>query len=301
MSKVLITGGSGLVGSHLKEILPNATYISSKDYDLTSESAVNSLFSERWTHVIHLAARVGGILENINFPAEFIEENLLMNTLLLKYARLNSVKNFTAILSTCIYPQSYSKYPMDESAIHVGSPEITNFAYAIAKRTIAVQIDAYRKQYGMEYNYLIPCNLYGEFDRIDDKKSHFVTALINKIIVAEKSGERMVNLLGTGSPLRQFMYAGDLAAVIKYCIENGITESFNVANNENLTIKEIAEIAVKACEVDLEIEFDGISPDGQYRKDVSNTKMLSIIPDFEFTPLAKGIRKVFDRYKFERT
>jgi GDP-L-fucose synthase len=301
MSKVLITGGSGLVGSHLKEILPNATYISSKDYDLTSESAVDSLFSERWTHVIHLAARVGGILENINFPAEFIEQNLLMNTLLLKYARLNNVRNFTAILSTCIYPQSYAKYPMDESAIHVGSPEITNFAYAIAKRTIAVQIDAYRKQYGLDYNYLIPCNLYGEFDRIDDKKSHFVTALINKIIVAEKSSERMVSLLGTGLPLRQFMYAGDLAAVIKYCIENGITESFNVANNENLTIKEIAEIAVKACEVDLEIEFDGISPDGQYRKDVSNTKMLSIIPDFEFTPLAKGIRKVFDRYKFERT
>jgi GDP-L-fucose synthase len=213
---------------------------------------------------------------------------------------LNSVRNFTAILSTCIYPQSHSAYPMDESAIHVGSPEITNFAYAIAKRTIAVQIDAYRKQYGLDYNYLIPCNLYGEFDRIDDRKSHFVTALINKIIVAEKSSEQMVSLLGTGSPLRQFMYAGDLAAVIKHCIENGITESFNVANNENLTIREIAEIAVKACEVDLEIEFDGISPDGQYRKDVSNAKMLSIIPNFQFTPLAKGIRKVFDRYKLER-
>lgn len=297
MSKVLITGGSGLVGSHLKQILPDATYISSKDYDLTSEAQVKDLCSQNWTHIIHLAARVGGILENISFPAEFIEQNLLMNTLLLKYSRLNNVENFTAILSTCIYPQEYFEYPMDEFVIHSGSPEITNFAYAIAKRSLAVQIDAYRKQYNLKYNYLIPCNLYGEFDRIDDKKSHYVTALINKIIKAEASGERKINLLGTGSPLRQFMYAGDLAFVIKYCIDNNISESFNVANNENLTIKEIAEIAVKTCGVDVKIDFDNTSPDGQYRKDVSNKKMLDILPEFEFTPLNVGIRKVFNLYK----
>ncbi len=298
MKKILVTGGSGLVGRHLKEILPDAYYISSKDYNLVSENDVKNLCEKGWDHIIHLAAKVGGIIENINFSADFIEQNLLMNTLLLKYARLNEVPRLTAILSTCIYPDVFDNYPLKEEDLHKGAPQKTNFAYAIAKRSLAVQIDAYNKQYQTKYNYLIPCNLYGEYDKIDEQKSHYLTALLGKIIKAEREGKTKINLLGTGKPLRQFMYGGDLARTIRYCINKELEESFNVAVDENISIKEIAQIALKACDKEnFELFFDQISPDGQYRKDVSNAKMKSLLPDFEFTPLEDGIKKVYQFYK----
>jgi GDP-L-fucose synthase len=302
MKKILVTGGSGLVGRHLKEILPEATYISSKDYDLRSETDVKRLCAQDWEHIVHLAARVGGIIENINFPAEFIEQNLLMNTLLLKYARLNRVPRLTAILSTCIYPDVYEQYPLKEEDLHKGEPQKTNFAYAIAKRALAVQIDAYNQQYETKYNYLIPCNLYGEYDKIDEKRSHYLTALLGKIISAEREQKSQINLLGTGKPLRQFMYGGDLARTIKHCIETDIHESFNVAVDENRSIREIAEIALKATgHEDFTLVFDRTSPDGQFRKDVSNARMKSFLPDFEFTPLPDGIRKVYQFYEANQT
>lgn len=298
MKKILVTGGTGLVGRHLKDILPKATYISSSDYDLTSESDVKMLCEKGWDHIVHLAARVGGILDNMHFPAEFIEQNLLMNTLLLKYSRLNQIPKLTAILSTCIYPDTYETYPLREEDLHMGPPQSTNFPYAIAKRSLAVQIDAYNKQYQTKYNYLIPCNLYGLYDKVDEQKSHYLTALIGKIIIAERNGEKQIKLLGTGNPLRQFMYAGDLAETIKHCIENDLHDSFNVSTEENLSIKEIAEIALDVCEIgNLDIVFDQTSPDGQYRKDVSNERMKQLIKDFTFTSLSDGIHKVYNYYK----
>jgi GDP-L-fucose synthase len=145
---------------------------------------------------------------------------------------------------------------------------------------------------------LIPCNLYGLYDKVDEQKSHYLTALIGKIIQAQNNNDSKINLLGTGKPLRQFMYAEDLARVIKFCIDNDLYQSFNVATDENRSIKEIAEIAIDALDIkNLEIVFDQTSPDGQYRKDVSNEKLKSLIPDFEFTPLKIGINKVYSYYK----
>lgn len=298
MTKILVTGGSGLVGRHLREYLPDADYISSKDFDLRSESDVKRLFETDWSHIVHLAARVGGILENINYPAEFIEENLLMNTLLLKYARLAGVPRLTAILSTCIYPDVYERYPLVEEDLHNGPPQRTNFAYAIAKRALAVHIDSLNTQYGLRYNYLIPCNLYGEYDKVDESRSHYLTALLGKIIKAEREGRNHIDLLGTGMPMRQFMYGGDLAKAIKRCIDEDVTGSFNVAVTENRSIREIAEIALAATgNNEMELRFDSTSPDGQFRKDVSNGKMIAAFPDFDFTPLADGIKRVYQYYK----
>jgi GDP-L-fucose synthase len=298
MKKILVTGGSGLVGSHLRRILPDATFISSADFDLRSESDVKRLCAGGWDHIVHLAARVGGIIENIRFPAEFIEENLLMNTLLLRYARLEGVPRLTAVLSTCIYPDVYPTYPLVEEDLHKGEPQRTNFPYAIAKRALAVQIDAYRKQYGLAYSYLIPCNLYGEFDKVDEQRSHYLTALLGKIIKAEREGMDEIRLLGTGTPLRQFMYAEDLARVIRRCIEAGIDESFNVAVDENRSIREIAEIALDVCAPGrFRLTFDHVSPDGQFRKDVSNARLRRLMPDFRFTQLREGIERVYSYYK----
>jgi GDP-L-fucose synthase len=294
--KILVTGGSGLVGTHLKKILPDAIYLTSKDYNLISEIDVDRMYKElKPDCVIHLAARVGGIVDNINHPAQYFTDNVLMNTLLVEYAHKYGIERFIGILSTCIYPDKVEKYPLTEEMLHLGPPTPTNFSYGYAKRCLAVQIDAYNKEYGTKYNYLIPCNLYGEGDK-DGNNSHFVTALIRKIWEANKDGRDKITLFGDGTPIRQFLYVGDFCKIIKYVINNEIYDSFNVATNETLTIKEIAEIAINECSRGLEIEWDTTKPNGQYRKDVSIDKMISIVKGFEITSLRDGIKKVYNEY-----
>jgi GDP-L-fucose synthase len=294
---ILVTGGSGLVGRHLKKILPEAIYISSKDFDLTNEQDVISMFElYKPTSVIHLAAMVGGILDNMNKQAEYFTKNTLMNTLMVHYSYKYGVKQFVGMLSTCIYPDTLEKYPMDESVLHLGPPAETNFSYGYSKRCLSVQIDSYNKQYGTKYNYLIPCNLYGENDKDDENKSHFVTALIKKIQDANKNNQNEITLFGDGTPMRQFMLVDDLVEVIKYVIENDITESFNVATIENYTIKQIAEISLKASNSEnIKLKFDTTKPNGQYRKDVSIEKLKSIIPNYNPTTLYDGIKKLYEK------
>ena len=280
-----------MVGKHLQEILPKATYIGSKDCNLTSWKEVEyMMFLQKPTHIIHLAAKVGGIQDNISKPAEYFDDNILINTNMLKASLQFNVKRFTGILSTCIYPNTVKNYPMKEEDMFLGSPAISNFSYGYAKRCMAVQIDAYNKQYGTKYNYLTPCNLYSEYDNFShDTKMHFMTALLKKI----KVSNRELNLLGTGKPLRQFMYAGDLARVIKKVIDNDITNSFNVATSENLSINKMANISLKVLNKNLKINYSKPELDGQFRKDVSNEKLLSYIPNFKFTSFEEGIKKVY--------
>tara|TARA_R110001606_G_scaffold27574_6_gene87944 strand:- start:1759 stop:2643 length:885 start_codon:yes stop_codon:yes gene_type:complete len=290
---ILVTGGTSTVGKHLKEILPNAVYISSKDCDLTDIKMVRWLISSYTPDVVvHLAAKVGGIQDNIAKPAEYFDDNILMNTNILKVSHEYKVKRFIGILSTCIYPDKVDSYPMKEEVMFDGPPTPTNFSYGYAKRALAVQIEAYNKQYGTEYNYITPCNLYSEYDNFDnDKKMHFITALLKKI----KASDGELNLLGTGKPLRQFMYAGDLAKVIKLTIENDVTESFNIAYPVNQSINDLAEKALGSLKKNYYIKYNNPELDGQYRKDVDTTKMLSLFPEFKFTSYEEGIKKVYDK------
>ena len=291
---ILVTGGSGLVGKHLNDILPNAVYISSKDYNLTDLQQVRDMMNEyKPNSVIHLAARVGGIVDNINHPVDYLEENVLMNTNVLKACHEFDVEKVIAILSTCIYPDVVDTYPMREEDLFNGPPTPTNFSYGFAKRCMAAHIDSYRKQYNKKWSYLIPCNLYGEYDKYEEHHSHFVSALIKKIYEADES----IELWGTGKPLRQFMYGGDLARVIKYMIDKDVVGSFNVAPEWVHSINDLAEIGKKACLKDkLVVNYDNTKPDGQFRKDVDSSKLLSVLKDFEFTPLEEGIKKVYDNF-----
>lgn len=293
---ILVTGGSGMVGKSLKELIPQAVYISSKDCDLTNPIEVELLIKTHKPEVIiHLAAKVGGIIDNINKPAEYFDDNILMNTLLLKSAHKYGVERFIGILSTCIYPDSVIRYPMSESMLHLGPPTPTNFSYGYAKRSLAVQIDAYNKQYGTKYQYLIPCNLYGEHDKFGEN-SHFVAALIKKIHNAKISGHDKMTLFGTGTPLRQFMHSNDLAMIIKKCLDDNIYDNFNVATEENVSIDEIARIALKACDAEhIGIEYDSTKPDGQYRKDVSIDRLKNLIPDFSAISLYDGIKETYSK------
>lgn len=291
--KVLVTGGSGLVGKSLKDFIPNAIFLSSKDCDLTSEHAIDKLLSkEKPDAVVHLAAKVGGITDNISKPAEYFEDNILMNTLIVKCSLKHGIKRFIGILSTCIYPDIVDNYPMLEVDLHAGPPTETNFSYGYAKRCMAVHIDACNKQYGTNYQYLTPCNLYGEFDKFGDN-SHFIAALIKKIHNAKLNNTNLL-LFGDGTPLRQFMHAKDLAYVIWYCLEYGVYDNMNVAHPDNLTIDQMTRIALKACNAEhLSIEYDITKPNGQHRKDVSIALLKSKIPSFNPTDLEKGVREVY--------
>lgn len=298
MSKILVTGGSGLVGNYLKKYLPNAIYLSSKDFDLTTEEGVKRMYlKHRPEIVIHLAAKVGGIIDNISKPAEYYTQNVMMNTLLVDYAKKLNVKRFIGILSTCIFPDVMETYPMKEEDLHLGPPTLTNFSYGYAKRSMAVQIDAYNKQYGTQYQYLTPCNLYGVGDKDHETNSHFITALVKKIFDAKQNNEDSITLYGDGTPLRQFMFAEDFAKVIYEVITNDIYDNFNVAGEENLSIKEMANIALQACDAEnLQIKWDTNKPNGQYRKDVSIEKLKSLLPDFSPLKLSEGIKMVYNSY-----
>ena len=298
--RILVTGGSGLVGRSLQKILPEATYISSKDCDLCSEIDVMVMYDQyKPDIVIHLAAKVGGIVDNINKPAEYFTDNIMMNTLMVKWAHKYKIPRFIGVLSTCIYPDNTVHYPMGEEQLHNGPPTSTNFSYGYAKRCLAVQIDAYNKQYNTKYNYITPSNLYGEHDK-SGANSHFVTALIKKIHEAKINSEKHITLFGTGKPLRQFLHVSDLSKVIKYCIDHDVIESFNVATSENKSIAEIAEIALKACSAEnLIVKYDTTMPDGQYRKDVSIDKLLSIYPEFKPISLFDGIKQTYETFKNE--
>lgn len=293
---ILVTGGSGMVGKSLFKLQPNYIYISSKDYDLTNENDVKDMFEKyKPTKVVHLAAKVGGIIDNIKKPHEYFIENIKMNTNMVEYSHKFGVKQFIGILSTCIYPDYVERYPMTEDDLHLGPPTITNFSYGYSKRCLAVQIDSLNKQYGTKYQYLTPCNLYGEYDKMGEN-SHFVAALLEKIIQANTSSQNEITLFGSGNPLRQFMYSDDLAWVINECLNNDIYESFNVASKENLSIKEMAEKTLKVLDLEhIIIKFDTTKPDGQYRKDVSIDKLNNLLPNFNPLPFEKGIKQVYDK------
>lgn len=296
--RILVTGSNGLVGHAMREIMPTAMYVTRADYDLLCERDVQRMYNRlRPAMVIHLAAKVGGVLVHSKCPAEFLEENVIMNALMVKYARINDVGRFLGILSSCIFPDVMPHYPMVEEDIHAGAPPTTNFTYGIAKRVLAVHIDSYNKEFGTKYNYITPCNLYGAHDQTDENRSHYIPSLIKKIHIALKEGSDSILLYGDGTPLRQTLYVKDLANIIKIIVDRDITESFNVVSDDNFSIDEIAKIALEATNSQhLKILYDKTKPNGQYRKDLDNSKMKRLIPDVRFTPLSVGLKEYYDGY-----
>jgi GDP-L-fucose synthase len=292
--KILITGGNGLVGRHLRETLQHPVSPRRHIYDLLNEEDVHRMLGKYKPEiVIHLAARVGGIVDNITNPVDYYEQNILMNTNVLKACHEHNVDRVIAMATSCSYPDTVGTYPLVEDNLFDGRPPHDNFSYAMSKRAMVSHIDAYVKQYNKKWCYLIPCNLYGEHDKYEAHHSHFISALIKKIHQAKDT----IEIWGSGKPLRQFMHAEDLARVIEYMIKNDIVDNFNVAPNFNYTIEEMTKIGLKACgKEDLKIVYDDTKPDGQYRKDIDSSKLLSVLKGFEFTPLEEGIRRVYDNF-----
>ena len=298
MSKILVTGGSSMVGQHLKKYLKDATYISSKDCDLTDQQATRDFF---WKFkpdiVIHLAAKVGGITDNINNAVEFFEQNVSINTNVVKESFRSGCNKIIATLSTCIYPDLRTdlEYPLIEAHLHQGPPTDSNFTYGYAKRSMQVHMDAYNKKYGTCYSTIVPCNLYSEYDHFEGDKAHFVASILQKVKDYQDGKTKEVTLFGDGTPLRQFMYADDLAKAINILLDAEKPFNYNLCNNENLSIKEIAKTVQESLDIDFPIYWNTKKPNGQYRKDASSRKFLSAHSNFEFTSLKDGIKLTYEK------
>lgn len=300
MNRILVTGGSGLIGTLLKKEMPEAFYVSSKDFNLTDQNDVEKMFEMYKPNIIiHLASIVGGISDHINHPVSHLEDNLLMNTLVLKYAHKFKVDRFITMLSCGMYSEKIQTEPFKESDIHNDKPHSSIFSYAIAKRVMATQIDSYNKEFGTNYNYLIPCNLYGP----SDKEDKIIPVIINKIISAKKNKELYITLFGDGTPIRQFMHSKDMAKIIVKVVNNNILKSFNVAPEKSITISEIANLILKLTDSnDIKINYDFTKPNGQIKRDIDSTIFNELIPNYNFIPLEDGlkdcIKQIIPSYNF---
>lgn len=296
--KILVTGGTSHLAKSLKKYLHDATYINgSSELDLTDYKSTLSYFKNQSPDcVLHLASKVGGIKSNMENPFEYFYDNLLINVNVFRACKELGIKRLTSILSTCVYPSNNVSYPITENNIIMGDPEKTNRGYAQSKRILAELTDLYNEKHNGEYNYIIPCNLFGMEGSYDPSKTHFLTSLIYKAAKSLSKGERKLEMFGSGKVLRQFVTYDDFARIIGFCIENDITESFNFAPDYNLSLEEYGKIIQDITEGKIAVSFNGQGPDGIYRKDADNSRMKKIAPNFEFSDLKESIKDVFDFY-----
>lgn len=294
---VVVTGGTGFLGSNLKKVRPDWLYPSSKEFNLLKTSNVHSyLSSVKPDAVIHLAGLVGGIKKNSESPAIFYHDNMIMNTNIVKGCQLFNVPRLLASLSTCAFPNKVDRYPFTEKDILMGPPAKTNLSYGFTKRAMYIHIKAMREQYGLNYSCFCPSNLYGPGDHFEDEDSHFVAALITK--VARAGAEDELVFWGDGRPLRQHLYVEDLCKIIPQLLEEHNTDlPIIVAPDENFTIAESVESLISQIPSrQLQYSFRG-GLHGQYRKDGSNRELKKLLPDVEFTKFEEGVLKTYGWYE----
>lgn len=293
--KVLVTGGSGFLGTRLSISKPDWIYVSSRDCDLTDQKAIKELLNDlKPSAILHLAARVGGIKDNAENQADFYYLNTMINVNILNEAHNANINRVLSSLSTCAFPDKVSNYPFTESDFFSGPPAKTNFSYGMTKRMLHVASMSYQKQYNRNYSTFCPSNIYGPGDHFDNENSHFVASLVSKVANA-KDGDT-ISFWGTGKPMRQQLYVDDLCDIMPKLLNEHNTDCpLIVAPDENLTIKKMVDTLVEYSGKDLKVTFNG-KLDGQYRKDGSNQKLRDILPDYEFTSFYSGIIKTYKWY-----
>ena len=269
--RIFVAGHTGMVGSAIVRLLNNIDCeiltVSSQELDLKQSSKVDKWFDEHRPDAVFLAAaKVGGILANSQYPADFLIDNLSIQNSVITNAFKYKVKKLMFLGSSCIYPRN-AKQPIKESSLLTGILEPTNEAYAIAKIAGIKLCQFYRKQYGVDYVSVMPTNLYGPGDNFHPKNSHVVAALISKFYEAVKLNKEEVILWGTGKPLREFMHVDDLAEGLIFLMENySEYEHINIGTGKEISITEFAEIIKNISGWKGKIKFDDSYPDGMPRK-----------------------------------
>jgi GDP-L-fucose synthase len=271
-AKVYVAGHRGMVGSAIVRALEAAGFTdivtrTSAELDLRSQADVRAFFAaEKPAYVFLAAARVGGILANDSYPADFIYDNLVIETNIIEAAHRQQVKKLLFLGSTCIYPK-LAPQPLKEEYLLTGPLEPTNEWYAVAKIAGIKLCQAYRRQHGSDFISAMPTNLYGPGDNYDLEKSHVIPAMLRKMHEAKQRGDAQVTLWGTGTPLREFLHVDDLAAALLFLMEHYSGESHvNVGVGHDLTIRALAETVQDVVGFDGELVFDASKPDGTPRK-----------------------------------
>ena len=297
-SRIFVAGHRGLAGSAIVRCLERLGYNnlilrSRQEVDLTSKESVETFFSaERPEYVFLAAAKVGGILANAKYPADFIRDNLAIELNVIDAAWRYGATKLEFLGSSCIYPK-FASQPMTEDALLTGALEPTNEWYAVAKIAGIKLCQAYRAQYGFNAISLMPTNLYGPGDNFDLQSSHVLPALIRKFHEAHLERRREVVIWGTGSPRREFLHVDDLAAAAVFLMENYNDPAIvNVGCGEDVTIAELAKMVAASVSYAGELMFDTSKPDGTPRKllDVSRLKALGWQPSI---PLEAGIQSTY--------
>ena len=269
--RIFVAGHTGMVGSAIVRLLNNIDCeiltVSSQELDLKQSSKVDKWFDDHRPDAVFLAAaKVGGILANSSYPADFLIDNLSIQNSVITNAFKYKVKKLMFLGSSCIYPRN-AKQPIKESSLLTGILEPTNEAYAIAKIAGIKLCQFYRKQYGVDYVSVMPTNLYGPGDNFHPKNSHVVAALISKFYEAVKLNKEEVIIWGTGKPLREFMHVDDLAEGLIFLMENySEYEHVNIGTGKEISITEFAKIIKNISGWKGKIKFDDSYPDGMPRK-----------------------------------
>jgi GDP-L-fucose synthase len=304
--RVTVTGGRGFLGRPVVRLLEElgavVTTFSSREYNLTRQADVARMYEDQRPEVvIHLAAKVGGIGANQDNPGSFFYENAVMGIELMEQARLTGVAKFVQVGTVCAYPK-FAPIPFSEDDLWNGYPEETNAPYGLAKKMLLVQAQAYRQQYGFDAIYLLPVNLYGPGDNVDLHNSHVIPAMIRKCIEARDSGAAAVEVWGTGTPTREFLYVDDAARGIVEAAERyDKPDPVNLGSSTEISIKELVELIVELTAFKGKVAWDRTKPDGQPRRKLNVERAWKEFGFRSSTDFRDGLRQTIRWYEEART
>ena len=303
--RVVVTGGAGFLGRRVVAELTaagaDAVVIRSADYDLTAPDAAADMIADlRPSQIVHLAARVGGIGYNQAEPAPLYLDNLLMGTHVIEAARAAAVDKTVLLGTVCSYPK-FSPVPFAEDDLWNGYPEETNAPYGIAKKALLVHAQVNAAQYGQRFAFLIPTNLYGPGDKFHPSVSHVIPALIKKCVDARDSGAQLVDVWGSGTASREYLYVDDASRGVVLAAERheGV-EPINLGTNHEVTIRETVVTIARLVGFEGELRWDPSKPDGQPRRRVDATRAHQLLGWRAEMPFEDGLRATIDWYLAHR-
>jgi GDP-L-fucose synthase len=304
--RVLITGGGGFLGSHLRERLerlqPAALFAPRKaELDLLDSPAIERFLADAQpTLIIHAAAVVGGIGANREHPGRFFYENALMGIQLIEQARRAGTAKFVCLGTVCAYPK-HTPVPFREDDLWDGYPEETNAPYGLAKKMLLVQLQAYRQEYSFNGVYLLPANLYGPGDNFDLQSGHVIPAMIRKFVEAAERSDGAVTLWGDGTPTREFLYVTDaVEGIVAAAGHYDGSEPVNLGTGDTITIAELAQTVARLTGFRGRIEWDSSLPGGQPKRQIDASRAHGLFGFRARTDLETGLRQTIDWYRSRR-